>query len=96
MTDRTLSRTQTNVAVRQVLVRHWIDLSSLQILPQRDRVRVTGTIQVKREMPSPQGMASLLAILENEIRACHGVRQVIFDLDNWLKDIEGGWHERQA
>ena len=93
MFDKTTSRAQTTVNVRRALIRHWIDLDQIIISPTRNHVRVSGRIETIQRDVDPMGMASLLTILEEEIRRCKGVDRVIFDLENWTKNSEGEWIE---
>ena len=86
-----LSKTQTTVNVRRTLVRHWIDLDRLTILPVRETVIVSGEFRVNRPDTNREATASLLSILEEELRRCHGVKRVRFDLENWTRDDLGEW-----
>ncbi len=91
MPRQSISRAQTTVNVRRALIRHWIDLDQLTVSPQRGYVRVSGRIELIQRDAELQGMASLLLILEEEIRRVKGVDRVLFDLDNWTKNSEGDW-----
>ncbi|TDJ69818.1 MAG: hypothetical protein E2O39_10945 [Planctomycetota bacterium] len=86
-----ISRTQITANVRKALIRHWIDLECLKITPSRGVVRVSGELRTLRRDVRHEGLTSLLQILEDEIRRCHGVERVLFDLTNWQKDLKGDW-----
>ena len=89
-----LSKTQTTIHVRRALVRHYIDLDRLSIVPVRGTVIVSGELHVIRRDKKSRGQestGSLLNLLEEELRRCHGVQRVRFDLDNWTRDDLGNW-----
>lgn len=86
-----VSRTQITANVRKALIRHWIDLEALCITPMRGIVRVSGELRTLRREVRHEGMASLLKILEDEIRRCDGVDRVLFELVNWQKNLQGEW-----
>ena len=86
-----ISRTQITANVRKALIRHWVDLECLNITPSRGVVRVTGELRTLRREVRHEGATSLLQILEDEIRRCHGVDRVLFELTNWQKNLQGEW-----
>ena len=93
MSGSTTSRAQTTVNVRRAMIRHWIDLDQINISPQRGYVRVSGRVRTLQRDVNTRGIASLLVILEEDIRRCKGVERVLFDLENWHKNSEGEWIE---
>jgi hypothetical protein len=86
-----ISRTQITANVRKALIRHWIDLECLCITPSRGVVRVSGELRTLRREVRHEGVVNLLQILEDEIRRCQGVDRVLFELNNWQKDLQGEW-----
>jgi hypothetical protein len=80
-----------NRSVRQVLVRHWIDLGRLAIHSANGRVTVRGTVQllrgVKHELDS-QAMENIF----REIKRVNTIKQLTFILDNWSL-VNGVWQK---
>ena len=82
---------KTNRSIRQVLVRHWIDLGRVAIHSANGRVTIRGSVQllrgVKHELDS-QSMENIF----REIKRINEIKQLTFTLDNWLF-VNGVWQK---
>ena len=84
---------KTNRSIRQVLVRHWIDLGRVAIHSANGRVTLRGSIQllrgVKHELDS-QGMENIF----REIKRISEIKFLTFSLDNWMF-VNGVWQKNE-
>lgn len=89
-----------NAAIRNTLVRFWIDTSRL------DHGSVNGVVylrgRIHKELLRPEevdreteNLAFMLKRLERELRNIRGVRDVVCNLDNLMK-VRGRWVTRKA
>lgn len=86
-----MSRTdiEINRQVRQILVRHWIDLGRLSIKTVDARVVMRGSLQTIGGVTPPFTGESVAVVL-SEIRSVPGVIDVSPELDNWAPQ-DGAW-----
>lgn len=76
-----------NVAVRRVLVRHWIDLGRISVRTTRGVVWLSGSLLRIKNAGSELGNEEMLSIFQ-EMKNVHGVRRLHPQVLNWQGDIE--------
>jgi hypothetical protein len=84
------SRYQTNQAVKSALIRHYVDLSSLDFSTFGSTVYLSGTL---KKDPSGEFTASGLEAMLREIVRIPGVHGLQADLDNWMISYSGAGFE---
>jgi hypothetical protein len=84
------SRYQTNQAVKSALIRHYVDLSSLDFSTFGSTVYLSGTL---KKDPSGEFTASGLEAMLREIVRIPGVHGLHADLDNWVISSSGAGFE---
>ncbi|MEQ8768541.1 MAG: hypothetical protein RL885_31840 [Planctomycetota bacterium] len=81
-----------NVRIRNVLASHWVDLRLVQFRAYKGTVRLTGMLKritkINDSVPMP------IPQIEAEVRRIDGVKSVFCDFDNFIKNMEGSWVER--
>ena len=80
-----------NRGVRQVLTRHWYDLSKTNFASRRGIVRMIGELRKLGREQDGKLDPSQLESLDTELRHLEGVQRVHFDLDNWRRNDDGQW-----
>jgi hypothetical protein len=88
------SQYQLHAEVRQVLVRHWIDLDRVQFGCHRGTVRLSGELVHTRDSGWDPSM-SIFESLRSGMMRIQDVRIVQFDFVNWARDANGSWVETQ-
>jgi len=87
----TASDPEINRGVRQVLTRHWYDLSKTNFASRRGIVRMIGELRKVGRGQDGQVESAQLETLDTELRRLKGVQRVHFDLDNWRRNDDGEW-----
>jgi len=84
---------QLNCSVRNVLTRHWIDLTKTNFLVRRGNVHMSGEVSVVGPQRAPEDTAIALRAFESDVRRLRDVRSVSFEFTNWTRDDSGAWHK---
>ncbi len=86
-----MSRTDLDInrRIRQVLVRHWIDLGSLSVRSSFGRVSIRGTLR-RLEGYREELTPTLVDQMFLEIRRIPEIERLIIELDNWV-NVSGQW-----
>jgi hypothetical protein len=84
----TTSDISIRVALRSILIRNHVDLSSVQIGSFSGVVRLRG--ELKRSHGEVSFTAEALDALERDARRIRGVRRVLLDFRNWMRDQSSG------
>ena len=83
---------QLNCSVRNVLTRHWIDLTKTNFFVRRGNVHMSGEVSVVGSQCAQQDTAIVLRAFESDVRRLRDVRSVSFEFTNWIRDDSGAWH----
>lgn len=90
-----LSDMDLNVAVRRVLVRHWIDLGRVSVRTTRAVVCLSGALVRMKNGGDELSNEGMLGIFQ-EIKNLHGVRRMHLKLINWGGGTEVGSTEESV
>jgi hypothetical protein len=77
--------------VRGIVSKYWIDPHRLAFESRRGNVHVSGEVRVTGAEQCDEEIAAVLQSLENDIRRLSGVRELEFELTNWIRDANGEW-----
>ena len=80
----------TNVAVRRILTSLWVDITLVNVRTTGGVVYVSGYL--KRMTASHTQFDQLgLREMDLRLRKIRGVRDLKYRLDNWRRNVDGGW-----
>lgn len=79
-------------AVRQLLVKSWLDLSKIRIQVAGPTVIIRGRLVKSRDDDPVNGM--FLEMLEQKLKNLKGLKQLRFILEDWVHE-RGEWRVRQ-
>lgn len=80
-----------NCGVRNVLTRHWIDLTKTSFYVRKGHVQMSGEIAVVGTSRPGQETAEALKAFESDVRRLHEVKSVTFEFTNWVRNDSGAW-----
>jgi hypothetical protein len=78
------------VAARRVLTAMWVDITQISVRTTRGVVYLTGHLQRMTASHSDFTPTSLREI-DQRLHQIRGVRDVKYRLDNWRRNVDGGW-----
>ena len=85
-----------NCGIRNVLARHWIDLTKTNFFARKGHVHMSGEVAVVGTPRPGQETADALKAFESDVRRLHEVRSVSFEFTNWVRNDSGAWVCRDA
>ncbi len=77
-------------AARRVLTASWVDLTQVSIRATRGVVHVAGHLQ-RMTVSHNEFTHGGLREIDLRLRAIRDVRDVKYRLDNWRRNVDGGW-----
>ncbi len=80
-----------NCGVRNVLARHWIDLTKTNFYVRKGHVQMSGEVAVVGVQRPGQETAEALKAFESDVRRLHEVKSVSFEFTNWVRNESGAW-----
>ena len=80
-----------NCGVRNVLTRHWIDLTKTNFYVRKGHVQMSGEVAVVGVQRPGQETAEALKAFESDVRRLHEVKSVSFEFTNWVRNESGAW-----
>ena len=80
-----------NCGVRNVLTRHWFDLTRTSFFARKGHVHLGGEVQIMGESGEKDATAETLKVAEAEIRRLRDVKTLSFEFTNWVRDGAGVW-----
>lgn len=84
---------QLNCIVRNVLTRHWLDVTKMNFFVGRGNVHMSGEVSVIGPRRTPEDTAIALRAFESDVRRLRDVKSMSFEFTNWTRDDSGAWHE---
>ncbi len=80
-----------NCGIRNVLTRHWIDLTKTNFFVRKGHVQMSGEVAVVGTSRPGQETAEALKAFESDVRRLHEVKSVSFEFTNWVRNESGAW-----
>ncbi len=80
-----------NCGIRNVLTRHWIDLTKTNFFVRRGHVHMSGEVSVIGVQRPREDTADALRAFESDVRRLQEIKSVSFDFTNWARDDSGVW-----
>ncbi|MFH1421437.1 MAG: hypothetical protein ABIH42_01785 [Planctomycetota bacterium] len=78
---------QINTQVRRILARHWIDVNVISIMTVRGTVFLQGKfVRIAANPENKEIKEDDMVVLDREMKSIPGVRQIVFHIEDWLKD----------
>lgn len=77
--------------IRNVLTRHWIDLTKTNFFVRRGHVHMSGEISVVGAQRPREDTVEALKAFESDVRRLQEVKSVSFEFTNCVRDESGAW-----
>ena len=77
-------------AARRVLASYWADLTQLNIRTVAGIIYISGCMR-RMTFEHAEMDERILSQLDADLRAIEGVRETVYDLDNWVVDDRAMW-----
>ena len=86
------SDVQLSARARKIAIACWLDISRVRIRVVRGALHLQGTVsRMGEDAKNPEGNASHLEKLDDQLRKLPGSRGVHYVFDNWRREPTGIW-----